>query len=475
MSHSEIGIYGMGVMGQNLALNLEENGFSVSIFNRISPGEKTIIRDFLNGKGEGKKFYGAQSPQSLVNSIETPRKILLMVKAGNPVDQVIGQLLPFLQKGDIIIDGGNSHYNDTLRRIEELKASGILFVGMGVSGGEKGARFGASLMPGGNREAWPAIQPLLEKIAAKAFDDSPCCAWVGDGGAGHLIKMVHNGIEYADMQLLAEVYHILKTSLELNALQISDLLKDWNKTSLNSYLIEITANILTVTDDSGQPLVDKILDSAGEKGTGKWIAAEALSHNVPLPGITQAVYSRFISNFVDTRYRFSEGRSKPKPFDGDSTQLIDDLKNALLASRMTAYAEGFFMISSMENEYGWNMNYESIAKIWQGGCIIRSILLKEIEMAWEKDAELRHLFLSEDFAAKLADLQTGWRSSVGHAAEQGIPAPCMMAYLSLYDSLRCKSLPASLIQAQRDYFGAHTYERIDKPRGQFFHTNWEKT
>lgn len=473
MSGSQIGVYGLGVMGRNLALNMEENGFSVSVFNRKAAGEETVVQNFIEAEGKQKKFVGAESLKSFIHSLESPRRILLMVKAGKPVDQVLTSLLKYLNKGDIIIDAGNSHYKDTIRRMDELNSIGIHFIGMGVSGGEQGARFGPSLMPGGDHKAWSEIQPILEKISAEAFDGSPCCIWIGDGGAGHFVKMVHNGIEYADMQLLAEVYHTLKVSTEMSAAEIGELFKEWNQSILNSYLVEITSEILTTTDNDGQPLIDKILDSAGQKGTGKWTAIEALENNVPLPGISQAVCSRFISNLVDIRHQFSE-RFEQSDIDlADDAKLIDNLQKALLASRMTAYAEGFFLISAISKENEWNIDLASIARIWQGGCIVRSVLLKEIEAAFHQNTTLEHLFLADEFAAKFSGLQQAWRSSINHAVNSEIPVPCMMIYLSLYDSLRSGSLPANLIQAQRDYFGAHTYERIDKPRGQFFHTDWE--
>lgn len=473
MNSSQIGVYGLGVMGRNLALNLEDNGFSVSVFNRKSPGEETIVQDFLKNGGKGKNFFGAESLKTFIQSLETPRKILLMVKAGKPVDQVVEHLIPHLDKGDIIIDGGNSYYKDTMRRIEDLQSFGLQFIGMGVSGGEHGARFGPSLMPGGTREAWPKIRPFLEKISADTFDGSPCCTWVGDGGAGHFVKMVHNGIEYADMQLLAEVYHILKESLKMEAAEIGELFKTWNKTSLNSYLMEITSKIFMVPDDDGDPLIEKILGCAAQKGTGRWTAIEALKNNVALPGISQAVFSRFLSNLVAIRTKFSKTQQSPAAVSVHRGRLLKNLEKTLLAARLTAYAEGFFMISSVNEKFEWNINYSSIAKIWQGGCIIRSKLLEDIEKAFSEKNDLEHLFLFDPFSKQLSQLQSAWRSTVGHAINFGIPVPCMTAYISLYDTLRSKSLPANLIQAQRDYFGAHTYERIDKPRGQFFHTDWE--
>lgn len=473
MNSSQIGLYGLGVMGQNLALNLEDNGFSVSVFNRKAPDEETIVQEFIENEGKGKNFYGAESLKSFFESLETPRKILIMVKAGKPVDHVLSNFLSYLERGDIIIDGGNSHYKDTMRRKGELKKIGVRYVGMGVSGGEQGARFGPSLMPGGTLGTWPEIQPFFEKIAAKAFDGSPCCKWVGEDGAGHFVKMVHNGIEYADMQLISEAYHILKESLGLEAAEIGKIFESWNDKSLNSYLMEITSKIFMVSEDDGLPLVEKILDCAAQKGTGRWTAIEAFENNVALPGISQAVIARFFSNLIEIRNEFSKTQRPILKASANKEKLIGNLEKTLLACRLAAYAEGFFMISSVSDEFEWNISYSSIAKIWQGGCIIRSALLKDIEQAFQKEPDLKHLFLFDEFSEQLSDLQASWRSVVGHAVNSGIPVPCMSAYLSLYDTLRSKSLPANLIQAQRDFFGAHTYERIDKPRGQFFHTDWE--
>ena len=473
MSKSQIGVYGLGVMGRNLALNLEEKGNRVSVFNRIAPGEEHITDKFLAGDGAEKNFFGAETVQSFVDSLETPRKILIMVKAGKPVDFVIDELLPFLNKGDIIIDGGNSNFHDTNRRVETLALNGILFVGMGVSGGEEGARFGPSLMPGGNQQAWPSLQPVLEPISAKAFDESPCCAWIGRNGAGHFVKMVHNGIEYADMQLIAEVYHFMKNGLEMSATEIAGQFSAWSQTELSSYLIEITAEIFTVHDDDGRPLVEKILDSAGQKGTGKWTGVTALELGVPLPGITQAVFARFASSYTGLRKQVSGKLNGPSStISGSQKEIISALANALLASRMASYAEGFHLLKTAGDEFGWEINAASVARIWQGGCIIRSELLKVITASYRENSNLEHLFLSEDFSSKLQSLQNGWRKIIGLAVQHGIPMPNMMAALGLYDSLRFEHLPANLIQAQRDYFGAHTYERIDQPRGEFFHTDW---
>ena len=475
MSASKIGVYGLGVMGRNLALNLEEKGNRVSVYNRQVSGEESIVEDFLNDEGAGKNFQGAGSAESFVKSLETPRKILIMVKAGRPVDLVIEELLPYLQKGDIIIDGGNSNFHDTNRRVENLSTKGILFVGMGVSGGEEGARYGPSLMPGGNESAWGSSKSILEPVAARAFDGSPCCAWMGEGGAGHFVKMVHNGIEYADMQLIAEVYYFMKNGLEMSAGEIGEQFSAWSNTELSSYLIEITAEVFTATDDDGLPLVEKILDSAGQKGTGKWTGVTALELGVPLPGITQAVFARFASSLIDLRKQLSNNLDGPSPeIPGGRDELLPVLADALLASRMVSYAEGFHLIKAAGDGFGWDIDAKSVARIWQGGCIIRSELLKVIASAYRNNPNLEHLFLSDDFSSKLQNLQHGWRKITGLAVQNGIPVPNMMAALGLYDSLRSERLPANLIQAQRDFFGAHTYERIDKPRGQFYHTDWKR-
>jgi len=475
MSASKIGVYGLGVMGRNLALNLEEKGIRVSVYNRQVSGEECIVEDFLNDEGSGKNFQGAGSAESFVKSLETPRKILIMVKAGKPVDLVIDELLPFLQKGDIIIDGGNSNFHDTNRRVESLSSKGILFVGMGVSGGEEGARYGPSLMPGGNESAWGSSKSILEAVSARAFDGSPCCAWMGEGGAGHFVKMVHNGIEYADMQLIAEVYYFMKNGLKMSTAEIGEQFSAWSNTELSSYLIEITAEILTVTDDDGLPLVEKMLDSAGQKGTGKWTGVTALELGVPLPGITQAVFARFASSLIDLRKQLSNKLDGPTPeIPGGRDEILNVLADALLASRMVSYAEGFHLIKAAGDEFGWNIDAKSVARIWQGGCIIRSELLKVIASAYRNNPNLEHLFLSDDFSSKLQNLQYGWRKITGLAVQHGIPVPNIMAALGLYDSLRSERLPANLIQAQRDFFGAHSYERIDKPRGQFYHTDWKR-
>lgn len=476
MKQTDIGVYGLGVMGKNLALNFEDHGFSVSVYNRKAPGEEKIVDNFISQEGKGKAFFGAGSVKEFCRSITKPRKILIMVKAGPPVDHVIKELHPFLEPEDILIDGGNSHFEDTERRTLKLADKNIHFVGMGVSGGEEGARNGPSLMPGGNKKAWPDIKPLLEPISAAAFDGSPCCAWIGKAGAGHFVKMVHNGIEYADMQIISEAYHVMKSGLELSTTEISNQFRQWADSSLSSYLFEITAEILTVTDTDGQPLVDKILDRAGQKGTGKWTAIHALEMGIPLPCISQAVFSRYFSSLKNLRVKLSEKIEPPSPLNSlHKKETLADLEQALVASRMISHAEGFYLISSASNKFGWDINMSAVAKIWQGGCIIRSELLNEIFEAYSNNPDLQHLMLDNYYSEKIYKLQSGWRNFLSKTVKLGIPAPSMLACLNEYDSLRSEQLPANIIQAQRDYFGAHTYERTDKPEGTFFHTDWQNT
>lgn len=462
-------------MGRNLALNLEEKGNRVSVYNRSTEGEEHVVEEFISSEGTGKKIYGADSLSDFTASLEKPRKILMMVKAGKAVENVIDELLPHLDENDILIDGGNSQFEDTARRVEALTEQGIRFVGMGVSGGEEGARHGPSLMPGGNPEAWHDIRPILEPIAARSFDDLPCCPWIGSGGAGHFVKMVHNGIEYADMQLIAEAYHLMKTGLDMHALEISQQFQHWNDGSLASYLIEITSEIFAFEDADKEPLIDKILDSAGQKGTGKWTAISALENGLPLPGITESVFARYVSSLVKLRQLISEGPIVPNaPVTTDRNEVLRNLAEALLASRMMCHAEGFFFITRTGKQQNWNIDAATVARIWQGGCIIRSMLLKEIEQIYQDRPTLPHLLLSETYAGRLDELQTGWRKNLTFAINHGIPAPVSASSLSQYDALRFARLPANLIQAQRDYFGAHTYERLDSPRGDFFHTEWSK-
>lgn len=473
MGKSKLGVYGLGVMGRNLALNFEDKGNRVSLYNRNAPGEQFVVDEFLAFEGVGKNFKGTSTVESFVESLESPRIILMMVKAGEPVDLVINELLPSLDKGDIIIDGGNSNFTDTLHRVDALKEKGILYVGMGVSGGEEGARNGPSLMPGGNKDAWPHLREIFESISAKAFDGSPCCAWIGNQGAGHFIKMVHNGIEYADMQIISEAYHFMKVILGMKPQQMADTFSDWSDTELDSYLIEITANILRVKDEQGELLLDKILDSAGQKGTGKWTAVTALEQGVALPVISQAVYSRFFSSLTDLRRQFANRISTPILVSNqDRALLLHSLAQALFASRMAAYAEGFYLITKTDKEFNWGIDPASAARIWQGGCIIRSDLLNEIQKAYSENIALEHLFLSSFYTTSFRKLMNGWRKIVSTAVNEGLPLPAMSAALSQYDTLRSDKLPANLIQAQRDYFGAHTYERVDRLKGKFFHTDW---
>jgi len=470
---STIGVYGLGVMGRNISLNLEDHGQRVSVYNRKVEQEKHIVSSFINEYSSKGAFFGAESVNEFINSIDQPRVILLMVKAGQPVDDVIQELLPLLDEGDILIDGGNSHFEDTERRSALLSSKKLHFVGMGVSGGEEGARFGPSLMPGSDPEIWPFLKNIFEPIAATSFNGSPCCALIGYGGSGHFVKMVHNGIEYADMQLIAEAYQIMKDGLNMTIDEITAQFNKWNKTLLNSYLIEITAEILSVKDKDGQPLVNKILDSAGQKGTGKWTAKSALTFGIPLPGITSAVYSRFFSSFTDLRHTSAKQLSGPSANKKlHKNELIPLLEEALLASRIICYAEGFFMITETNRRKKWGIDPATVARIWQGGCIIRSKLLSTIEESYSKEAQIRHLLTEPDISNLLSRLQNGWRRCISKAALEGIPIPAMMSALSQYDSIRTARLSANIIQAQRDYFGAHTYERVDAPRGEFFHTNW---
>lgn len=473
MSRSTIGVYGLGVMGRNLALNLEGHGNIVSVYNRTAKGEETIVKDFINTEGNGKNLDGTSSIKEFVSSLEKPRKILIMVKAGKAVDQVIDELLPYLDKDDILIDGGNSNFEDTERRVKSLRKKGISFAGMGISGGEEGARYGPSLMPGSTKTTWKKLIEIFEPIAAKSFDGLPCCSLIGSGGAGHFVKMIHNGIEYADMQLISEAYHIMKIGLGLNETEISDQFAKWNEGPLASYLFEITIDILKTTDQDGNFIVDSILDSAGQKGTGKWTAINALDLGIPASVISEAVFARFVSSLTELRKTSSYSVAGPVISEKlHVNEMISALSDSLLCSRMMAHAEGFYMITEASKTYKWDIDAATVARIWQGGCIIRSELLKSIVAAYEQSSGLTHLLHSPIFANRYRTLQSGWRKCISLSALHGIPIPGMMAALSQYDSIRSERLPANLIQAQRDYFGAHTYERIDQPRGKFFHTDW---
>ncbi len=466
---SDIGLIGLAVMGENLILNMASKGFTVTAYNRSTDK----VESFINGRAKDKTIRGAYSVEELVQSLEKPRKIMIMVKAGSPVDATIESLIPHLEKGDIIIDGGNTHYPDTIRREKYLAEKGIFFVGAGVSGGEEGALTGPSIMPGGSLEAWQFVKPIFQGIAAKVDDGSPCCDYVGENGAGHFVKMVHNGIEYGDMQLLCEAYQVMKEVVGLNADEIHEVFKAWNKTELDSYLVEISRDIMAYKDEDGEPLVEKILDTAGQKGTGKWTGVIALDLGVPLTLIAESVFARCISALKDERVAASKLIQGPvKSFTGDKVAFIEDLRQAVLASKIVSYAQGYTLMREAAKEFGWNLNYGGIALMWRGGCIIRSAFLGDIKKAFDKNPELSNLLLDNYFKDVVTKAQAGWRNVAATTIANGVPTPCLMAALNYFDGYRTARLPANLLQAQRDYFGAHTYERTDKPRGEFFHTNW---
>jgi 6-phosphogluconate dehydrogenase len=466
---SDIGLIGLAVMGENLVLNMESKGFQVSVFNRSTDK----VDSFLADRAKGKNIKGTHTLQELVQSLERPRKVMLMIKAGKPLDDNIESLIPLLEPGDIIIDGGNTHFPDTNRRTAYVESKGLLYIGTGVSGGEEGALLGPSIMPGGSPKAWPLVKPIFQAISAKVEDGTPCCDWVGENGAGHFVKMVHNGIEYGDMQLINEAYHIMKEVIGLSADEMHQTFKEWNKGPLDSYLIEITRDILGFKDEDGSALVEKILDTAGQKGTGKWTAVSALDLGIPLTLIGEAVFSRCLSAIKDERVAASKVISGPKPsFKGDKKQALKDLHDALYASKVVSYAQGYALMAAAAKEYGWKLNYGGIALMWRGGCIIRSVFLGKIKEAFDKNDNLTNLLLDPFFKEIVEKTQAGWRNTVVTAVMNGIPTPAIATALNYFDGYRCEKLPANLLQAQRDYFGAHTYERIDKPRGEFFHTNW---
>ena len=467
MSKQKIGLVGLAVMGENLALNIESKGFPIAVFNRTTAKTEA----FLAGKAKGKNIVGAKTIEEFVASLEKPRKILLMVKAGQPVDDMIDSIVGHLDKGDLLIDGGNSFFKDTARRGKDLSQKGILYIGTGVSGGEEGALKGPSIMPGGPRQAYQMVEDILTKIAAQV-DDGPCCTYIGPGAAGHYVKMVHNGIEYGDMQLICEAYDILKTALGLEAPELSEIFAQWNKGELDSYLIEITAAVLArKDDDTGKPLVDVILDKAGQKGTGKWTSQSALDLGVPTPTINAAVVARTMSAFKDERVAAAKLLSGPTAkYTGDKDSLIQAVREALYASKITSYAQGMALLREANKEYDWSLNYGQIARIWKGGCIIRAKFLDLIKQAYQRNADLPNLLIDEFFSEAVASRQDNWRMVVKLAVESGIPVPAMSGSLAYFDSYRRERLPANLIQAQRDYFGAHTYERVDKPGS--FHTEW---
>jgi len=467
---ADIAVIGLAVMGQNLILNMADHGFKVAAFNRTTPK----IDTFLENEAKGTSVVGAHSIEELVTLLKTPRRVMLMVKAGDAVDETIEHLLPHLESGDIIIDGGNSNFQDTERRLKYVAEKGLLYIGTGVSGGEDGARHGPSIMPGGSPEAWPHVKDIFQSIAAKADDGSPCCDWVGDGGAGHYVKMVHNGIEYGDMQLIAEAYNILKDRLGLNADQMSEIFAKWNETELDSYLIQITAEILAFKDEDGQPLVDKILDAAGQKGTGKWTVISSAELAQPVSLITEAVYARCISALIDQRAKSSQVLRGPDqvPDVENHDEFIEGLRLALYTAKIVSYAQGYMLMQAAASEYNWQLNLSGIAGMWRGGCIIRSRFLGDIQKAYISTPDLVNLLLDPFFAGAVSTNQEYLRKLVASAVSAGIPTPTLSSALAFYDGYRSKRLPANLIQAQRDYFGAHTYEKVGEPRGQFFHTNW---
>ena len=470
MEKSDIGLIGLAVMGENLVLNMESKGFRVSVFNRTV--EK--VDRFIAGRGKGRNIFGAHSLEEFVGSLASPRKVFLMVKAGAAVDDFIEKLIPLLDEGDIIIDGGNTHFPDTARRTAYVEGKGLLYVGTGVSGGEEGALKGPSMMPGGSPAAWPSVKPIFQGICAKVEGGSPCCDWVGEGGAGHFVKMVHNGIEYGDIQLICECYQIMKDILGMTNEEMHETFAEWNRGDLDSYLIEITRDILAKKDDDGQYVLDYILDTAGQKGTGKWTAISALDQGVPLTLIGESVFARCLSAQKEERRVASGILEGPRPaaFTGDRKAFLEDLRKALFAAKVVSYAQGYALMRAAAKEYGWNLNYGGIALMWRGGCIIRSVFLGKIKEAFDSNPDIANILLDPYFSGKLAEAQEGWRNVLCAAIRNGVPTPCLAAGLQYYDGYRTERLPANLLQAQRDFFGAHTYERTDRPRGEFFHTNW---
>jgi len=471
MQHADIGLIGLAVMGRNLVLNMNDHGYTAAVFNRTT----SKVDAFLEGPAKGTAIIPTHSINELVDSLEKPRKIMMMVKAGEVVDLFIDQLLPYLDPGDIIIDGGNSLYTDTERRTQTLSEQGFLYIGTGISGGEEGARKGPSIMPGGNPKAWPHVKEIFQAIAAKV-DGVPCCGWVGEGGAGHFVKMVHNGIEYGDMQLICEAYDFMSRGLGMDEDSIADIFGQWNNGLLSSYLIEISSHIFATKDTDGEPLVRKILDTAGQKGTGKWTGINALELGIPLTLIAEAVFARCLSALKEERVRAAAVLTGPQPAEPDDRKsLIQDIHDGLYAAKIISYTQGYMLMREAAREYGWNLEYGNIALMWRGGCIIRSIFLDNIQQAFTKNPGLNNLLLDDFFHRAVNIAQDGWRRIVIQGVEMGIPLPAISAGLSYYDGYRSARLPANLLQAQRDYFGAHTYERVDRPRGKFFHTNWTGT
>lgn len=469
MKKADIGLIGLAVMGENLAMNMESKGFTVSVYNR----NPETVATFVSGRGKNKNFIGAHTLEELVEATEKPRKIMMMIKAGDPVDEVIEKLIPLLDKGDIIIDGGNSHFKDTERRTKYVESNGLLYIGTGVSGGEEGALNGPSMMPGGSKKAWESVKPIFQAICAKTEDGTPCCDWVGDGGAGHFVKMVHNGIEYGDMQLISEIYHFMKVILEFSADDMHRIFDEWNKGKLDSYLIEITSTIFTLKDEDGSPLVEKILDTAGQKGTGKWTSIAALEEGVPLTLITEAVYARILSSMKEERVEASKELTGPfVDFKGEKEEYIGRLREALYCAKIISYAQGYALMKAASEKYNWNLNFGAIALMWRGGCIIRSVFLDKIKEAFDKKPDLKNLLLDVYFKNEVLNGMESLRKICAICMLNGVYAPSLTAALVYFDGYRSEKLPANLLQAQRDFFGAHTYERTDFPRGKYFHTNW---
>jgi 6-phosphogluconate dehydrogenase len=469
-AHCDIALIGLAVMGQNLVLNMNDHGYKVAVFNRTV----SKVDDFVENEAKGTQVVGAHSIEEMCSLLKRPRRVMIMVKAGEVVDQTIEQVIPYLEKGDIVIDGGNSLYTDSTRRTKDLAAKGILFIGTGVSGGEEGARFGPSIMPGGNKEAWPHVKEIFQAIAAKVEDGTPCCDWVGEDGAGHYVKMVHNGIEYGDMQLIGEAYQLLKDGLGLTADELSEVFAEWNKGELDSFLIDISATIFAKKDDDGQPMVDKILDAAGQKGTGKWTAISALDLGQPVTLIGESVFARCLSALKSERVaaaKVLKGPRKRKVVDGKK-EFIEEVRLALYCSKIVSYAQGYMLLRAAEKDQGWNLNMGGVALMWRGGCIIRSIFLGDIKAAFDRDPKLQNLLLDKFFSTAMNKYHPSWRRAIIYGTRIGVPMPAFSTALAFYDGYRTARLPANLLQAQRDFFGAHTYERIDKPRGEFFHTNW---
>ena len=469
MPKADIGVVGLAVMGENLILNMASKGFTVACFNRTT----SKVDAFIAGRAQGKTIVGCHSVQEMVATLAKPRKVMVLIKAGDPIDAFNEQVLPHLEAGDIIIDGGNSHFPDTMRRTEYVESKGMLYIGTGVSGGEEGALLGPSIMPGGSHAAWDAVKPIFQTIAAHTEDGEPCCDWVGENGAGHFVKMIHNGIEYGDMQMICETYQMMKQGLGLSNRQMHDIFAEWNDSELDSYLIEISRDILGHADEEGHDVLDLILDTAGQKGTGKWTAIAALDLGQPLTLIGEAVFARCLSALKDERVEAAKVLSGPEPrFQGDRQAMMADLKQALYASKIISYAQGYQLMRAAAEQHQWNLNYGGIALMWRGGCIIRSVFLGKIKEAFDTNPELVNLLLAPFFREAIDGAQASWRRVVCSAIALGIPMPAIGAALSYYDGYRSARLPANLLQAQRDYFGAHTYERVDRPRGEFFHTNW---